>query len=767
MTLSERLSSIKTNWQKIKAADSQFSIAGAKTHQYNLNPILDNKTISAFEKKYEIELPEEYKKYLLEVSNGGACPFNKMYALQDSLKPLFDSQNEGNANYDKWLSQNSNHFKLDFVVTEEKIVEHLTYRMQHALMKIPLILMDAKAGGYLFLCDKSENSYYILVLNGPCVNEVFVLTINPNDPTNFTIYPEVRFVDNQVKTLTFLEWIEDEQANWFNTNADLDKKLSAVKIMWHNFAAWDKNEAVFGAFMHHYQLNKTLSEDEVSAFEKKYQFALPNDYRQYIKKVNNGGVGPFYGMYSFEDSTIALNSGSIDESTFINHLDKNPNHYSQTFPITDAEVEAYLLEKVKNPQQQPKPIKLPANAGGYLFLAEYGCGGYYIMPINGNSAGEVWYLQKMSGNKLTYEMTDADGNVTMSGSYGDDGDDSHFELHPELKWNNEQASTVDFLEWIEHKQLGWFADLATEEKESEEETAISAISNEDLNNENAYYPLAVGNTWTYKFYNGENMITTIDSMDKEGQFLTSSSLTPLIGTIKKINGEYFCDSYEKGKMQLFLKDNLALGDTWDVNYKANGLDGIYKYTAKEILPSKTVEGKEYKNVMMVELDSYYLINGNLISMNAFTQNYYAKGIGPILTTTSGVIGITSMPLISYTLQKNNIVELKEDVPLQIGRLRGVLPQTFLKKLIENFTKVKEIEQVYVFSQKMGEEISTVLGIELSDASQKYSEAVNLAFQKSLVGEKLDNPILMIVLSNNEGLLQSVKEFENSLFYNKQ
>ncbi len=641
MTLNERLVAIKNTWKSIKANDLQFLIAGATSHRYELTTVLNSEIVQTFETKYGFELVDEYKSYIIEVANGGVCPYNKMYSLQDSLKPLCDSH----TNYDEWLNQNTNHYKLDFIVTEEKIIEYLTHRMQKALKETPPILMDCKAGGYLFLCNKSENSYFILALNGACKNEVYVLTkatkqnADGGSETYFEIYPETRFVNDQIKTLSFLEWIEDAQLNWFNTNIELDKKLSAVKIMWHNYAAWDKDKAVFGAFMHNYQLNERVSENTILEYEKNYNFSLPIEYRQYLKQVSNGGVGPFYGMYSFENSVITLNSGSKDEGNFVVHLHQHPNHYSKPFPITDDQVNAYLLNRVKNRDTQAQPIKLDKNAGGYLFLAEYGCGGYYIMPLNGNGAGEVWYLQKMNANKLTYEMTDADGNVTMSGSYGDDGDDSYFEIYPELKWNNEQASTVNFLEWIEHKQLTWFTEFAKEEP----------ITAEDLDNENAYYPLALGNTWTHNF-GGQHMITNIDSCDNGGVFSVTNSLNPLKGSMKKVNGEYFSDSHESGNMQLVLKDNLVVGDKWEVKFKANGIDCIYIFTVKEVMPSKTVEGKEYKNVAMVESDSNYLINGNLMSINAFTQTYYAKGVGTVLTTTSGVLGATATPLLSYNLK---------------------------------------------------------------------------------------------------------------------
>lgn len=101
---------------------------------------------------------------------------------------------------------------------------------------------------------------------------------------------------------------------------------------------------------------------------------------------------------------------------------------------------------------------------------------------------------------------------------------------------------------------------------------------------------------------------------------------------------------------MLLKDDIKLGDTWRVKFKApSGLDTVYVYTVKEILPSKIIGEKEYKDIAAVELDSNYVINNVETSMNAFTLTYYAKGVGPVLTTTTGVIGNNSYSLISYQL----------------------------------------------------------------------------------------------------------------------
>lgn len=238
---------------------------------------------------------------------------------------------------------------------------------------------------------------------------------------------------------------------------ELTEYLDQIKRNWYDIKRQDSGQQVFGAFMHHYNFNKALSETEVESFEKKFNFTLPAEYRAYISHIANGGIGPFYGMYSFEDSVIPLNSGSIADGSFKNSLDQNPDHFSKPFPISDAEVDAYLTKKAAG--ENASPIYMKKNSGGYLFLAEYGCGGYYIMPLNGNGAGEVWFLQKQESNKLSYVLEDENGNEIQSGSYGGDDDPTlDFVLTPELKYNGVQASTVNFLEWIEYRQRVWFDD---------------------------------------------------------------------------------------------------------------------------------------------------------------------------------------------------------------------------------------------------------------------------------------------------------------------
>lgn len=54
---------------------------------------------------------------------------------------------------------------------------------------------------------------------------------------------------------------------------------------------YDVHCLIFGAGEHRYQLNPTISEEQIVAFEQQYSIKLPEDYRHFLKTVGNGGAG--------------------------------------------------------------------------------------------------------------------------------------------------------------------------------------------------------------------------------------------------------------------------------------------------------------------------------------------------------------------------------------------------------------------------------------------------------------------------------------------
>lgn len=157
-----------------------------------------------------------------------------------------------------------------------------------------------------------------------------------------------------------------------------------------------------------------------------------------------------------------------------------------------------------------------------------------------------------------------------------------------------------------------------------------------LNGIENYYPLEVGCGWVYLSKDGStytNMITAVNPSNPN-EFTMVNSILKKDTLFRKEGNNYVTDSFEPGTINTLLKDNAAVGDTWEVKFKANGLDSILVMTVKEVGSVKEVKGKTFENVMMIEAESKLLMNGTLMALNFFTQYYYCKGIGLILTTSS-------------------------------------------------------------------------------------------------------------------------------------
>jgi len=148
-----------------------------------------------------------------------------------------------------------------------------------------------------------------------------------------------------------------------------------------------------------------------------------------------------------------------------------------------------------------------------------------------------------------------------------------------------------------------------------------------------YYPLAPGNKWEYKLKDGSTYTNSVESVN--GNIVSmKNSLVPDNTRMKIDQGIMYTELMGKENFQLWLKDDLQKGETWDASFSANGLNSVMVITVKETGITKEVDGKTYTDVVMLESESKINMNGNLISTQFFTQYYYAKSIGLIMTTSS-------------------------------------------------------------------------------------------------------------------------------------
>jgi len=148
-----------------------------------------------------------------------------------------------------------------------------------------------------------------------------------------------------------------------------------------------------------------------------------------------------------------------------------------------------------------------------------------------------------------------------------------------------------------------------------------------------YYPLTVGNSWSYKMSNGDTYTLKVIS-EEGGVYQVHNTFDDTTIPIEKDGNNILGVVAGGNELKRRFSENLQVNDTWEFGYQANGIDNILRHKVQEHLPLLEVNGKNYNDVLVVEAELLMVISGNLTSINYFTQYYYAKGVGNVLTTTS-------------------------------------------------------------------------------------------------------------------------------------
>jgi len=158
-------------------------------------------------------------------------------------------------------------------------------------------------------------------------------------------------------------------------NSDDRIERLATKIA--ELAERDTEMVTFGASTfghgHHYRMNDVLAADELARFEREFGVRLPQDYASFLTRIGDGGIGPYYGLYSLNDSVSDAPDHKCRDflaspfplTEFFNPFDDDEN-------ATDDELceDRYIL--------------------GSIVLSHQGCGYYDRLVITGPQAGHVW-----------------------------------------------------------------------------------------------------------------------------------------------------------------------------------------------------------------------------------------------------------------------------------------------------------------------------------------------------------------------------------------
>jgi hypothetical protein len=149
--------------------------------------------------------------------------------------------------------------------------------------------------------------------------------------------------------------------------------------------AADPNYERFAASTHRYQLNPVLKPDEVAAFEASHGIRLPEEYKEFLLTVGNGGVGPYYGIYPLLDA-------ALDHRW----AERKRIDLSSPFPHSAAWDEPWLDTIDWDAGERPDDDTLfayldPRHMSGALCISQVGCGDFLLLVVNGAERGNIWF----------------------------------------------------------------------------------------------------------------------------------------------------------------------------------------------------------------------------------------------------------------------------------------------------------------------------------------------------------------------------------------
>src|SRR5215218_4625213 len=142
-----------------------------------------------------------------------------------------------------------------------------------------------------------------------------------------------------------------------NDMAEMMDRTSRIQQKLTRLRSIDREQRIFGADYHQYELAPPTSEQQIRLFESTHGIELPEDYRAFLTEIGNGGAGPYYGLLPL-DNTISEWS-----------LREDAQYLSKPFPL---------------------PVGTDNLWQGTLRICEFGCAIEFLLVETGSERGHVW-----------------------------------------------------------------------------------------------------------------------------------------------------------------------------------------------------------------------------------------------------------------------------------------------------------------------------------------------------------------------------------------
>lgn len=157
--------------------------------------------------------------------------------------------------------------------------------------------------------------------------------------------------------------------------------------------------ASFGAKEQEVSYNPCLSEEDIATFEHKHCITLPEDYRSFISEIGNGGFGPGHGL-------LPLDKAIVDFK-----LRDKPNiSLNEKFPYSDNWNEEWIASfdwEEEYPETEIVDAYIStAHIAGCLQISHFGHGCTFLLVVNGDEKGHIWFDERADYSGLVPKMKD-------------------------------------------------------------------------------------------------------------------------------------------------------------------------------------------------------------------------------------------------------------------------------------------------------------------------------------------------------------------------
>ncbi len=164
----------------------------------------------------------------------------------------------------------------------------------------------------------------------------------------------------------------------------------------------------------------------------------------------------------------------------------------------------------------------------------------------------------------------------------------------------------------------------------------SATSSNTSSYTSDYFPMNIGNEWTYSGdYVYKNFINNDTVIGGELYFIIENDQGG-VSYMRKSGDKYLVINellYKDQKDHVFLQENGEEGDEWgfEISISSYGYitKNVYRYSIHEKLESFDLNGTTYKDVLVIDADTDTYMDGEYVMSLSDTRYYYAKGVGLI------------------------------------------------------------------------------------------------------------------------------------------